>query len=302
MQFETSLSYRETGSTETGRVNLGGVDHFYQWIRSPGGVGETPIGKKPVIVFVHGWGGSARYWESTARAICQDFDCLLYDLRGFARSPLPKTGLESLGGYELGDYAQDLGLLLDHFGLERVYLNGHSLGASIAALFAGQFPQRVERLILTCNGIFEYNALSFKTFHFVGGYVVKFRFPWFLSVPLAGRLFMARFLHRPLPDVISREFLEDYLMADEAAAVGTIYTAVSEQAALEMPQVFANLAVPTLLVSGEKDIIIPPQLGRNAAALNGRIEYLEIPQTAHFPMLEDGEAYLRGIRAFLRGD
>lgn len=47
------------------------------------------------MVFIHGWGGSSRYWEATAQALCGEFDCLLYDLRGFGRSTLGASQLES---------------------------------------------------------------------------------------------------------------------------------------------------------------------------------------------------------------
>jgi proline iminopeptidase len=57
--------------------------------------------------------------------------------------------------------------------------------------------------------------------------------------------------------------------------------------------------VPTLLISGQYDQIIPPKLGRRAAQLNQKIEYFEIPGTAHFPMLEKPDVYLEKVQEFL---
>ena len=271
-------------------VKLRGADHYCQWIRQPS---DDP---KPVMVFIHGWGGSARYWESTAWALAPQFDCLLYDLRGFGRSAqLPATPAD----YSLEAYADDLAALLDHFGLERVYLNGHSVGASIAVLFLQRYPRRAIRTILTCSGLFDYNPITFAAFHQAGTWVVKLRFQWFLQVPLAGRLFMSRFVHRPLDAASNAQFLRDYLLADEAAATGTIYTAVSRHAAQVMPGAFADIAVPTLLIAGAEDQIIPPHLARRAAACNDRIDYCELPATAHFPMLEDAATYCQRVRRFL---
>ena len=275
-------------------INLRGADHYYEWIRKPSN-GE----KKPVLVFIHGWGGSGRYWKSTASALGDRFDCLLYDIRGFGRSRLPENHPIS---YEMEEYAEDLAILLDTLSLEQVYLNAHSMGASLATLFLSRYPQKVKRAILTCSGIFEYNPITFNLFHLAGTYVVKLRFDWFSRVPTMDRLFMARFLHRPIPKAERQAFLEDYLLADEAAAAGTIYTAVSKHAATVMPEAFANLSVPTLLVAGEKDIIIPTRLAKKAAGLNpDYIEYFELPQTAHFPMLEDAPTYLEKVRGFLDG-
>jgi pimeloyl-ACP methyl ester carboxylesterase len=280
-------------------INIRGVDHYYEWIGVPGQ--PMPSGK-PVLVFIHGWAGSTRYWQSTALAFAEQFDCLLYDMRGFGRSLLPRpipSEVEALG-CELDSFADDLALLLDALGIEKVCLNAHSTGGSVAVVFLNRYPQRVERAILTCNGVFEYNAWAFKTFYFFSGYVVAFRPQWLKNIPGVDRLFMARFVRQALPQAINRAFLEDFLMADHEVALGTVYTAVSKKAAEEMPGEFAQLTVPTLLISGEYDQIIPAELGRTAAAFNDKVEHVIIKNTAHFPMLEDAETYLDVTRAFLQ--
>jgi pimeloyl-ACP methyl ester carboxylesterase len=275
-------------------ISINGVEHYYEWITVD--KGDRPTGK-PVMVFLHGWAGSARYWESTAAALSGEFDCLLYDMRGFGRSPLPKEPIES--SYELKTYARDLAQLLTALNLSRVFINAHSTGASIATLFLNLYPEKVEKAILTCSGIFEYDEKAFAAFHKFGGYVVKFRPPWLASIPLVDRMFMARFLYRSLPSDVSLAFLQDFLMADRQAAMGTMVTAVSKKAAEEMPGEFSRLRVPTLLVAGEFDRIIPAIMGQQAAALSEQVEFVIIPKTAHFPMLEDAATYLQRIRDFL---
>jgi pimeloyl-ACP methyl ester carboxylesterase len=279
-------------------LQIRGVDHYYEWIRVED---SSTSSTKPVMIFLHGWAGSARYWEHTARALVQNFDCLLYDLRGFGRSRLPRPLIQDISdiGYELETYAEDLALLLDQFGLNRVYLNAHSTGTSIAVFFLNLHPERVERAILTCAGVFEYDEKAFNAFYKFGGYVVGFRPAWLSKIPLVDRLFMARFLRRPIPGAARLAFLEDFLAADYEAALGTIFTAVSQKAVEVMPKEFAHLTVPTLLVSGQYDQIIPAVMGEQAAALNEKIQQVVIPNTAHFPMLEDEATYLKVIHDFL---
>ncbi|MFM5998904.1 MAG: alpha/beta fold hydrolase [Dolichospermum sp.] len=270
-------------------INVRGVDHYYKWVRKPSNI------IKPVMVFMHGWAGSGRYWQSTAEALLDNFDCLLYDMRGFGRSHVQPDL-----SYELTEYAEDLAVLLNQLNLERVYINAHSMGASIATLFLNRYPQKVEKAILTCSGIFEYDEKAFAAFYKFGGLVVKFRPKWLGKIPLADRMFMARFLHSPIPKSERQAFLEDFINADYQAALGTIFTSVSKEQAEFMPQEFAKLTVPTLLVAGEYDIIIPAELGKKAAALNDKIKLTIIPNTAHFPMLEDAETYLVRVKDFLK--
>jgi len=287
------------------------VEHYYQWITASGG-DRDPHADRPVMVFVHGWGGSARYWESTARTLSDRFDCLLYDLRGFGRSRLPapsrdaapnfpsKAELET--DFSLENYAEDLAELLDALGLDRVCLNAHSMGASIATLFANRYRDRLDRVILTCSGIFDYDPLTFNAFHAVSRWVVIIRPRWMGQIAGLEGLFMQRFLHREIPVQDKRDFLADFCMAGFDAALGTIYTSVSRHAATIMPKEFAQVSVPTLLVAGEHDIIIPAAMGERAASLSPAIEYVCIPDTAHFPMLEDAPTYRAAVDRFLTHD
>ncbi|MEO0852521.1 MAG: alpha/beta hydrolase [Cyanobacteria bacterium J06648_11] len=283
-------------------VEIDGIPHYYEWI-----LGEKRD-RKPVMVFVHGWGGSSRYWESTARALSDTYDCLIYDMRGFGRSSFKSQQRDADNphpdprhpSYSMETYVEQLKSLLDALQLDRVSLHAHSMGASIAALFASRYGDRLHQLVLTCSGIFAYNKLTFTLFHRIGGLVVSFRPAWLPAIPGSDRLFMARFVHKPLPQHDSQAFLNDYLQADGSANLGTMYTCVSKHASIVMPQAFSALSVPTLLVAGEKDIIIPPRLGQQAAQLNDAIQYVEIPKVAHFPMLERPEAYLETLQNFLQ--
>ncbi|MBF2004663.1 MAG: alpha/beta hydrolase [Chlorogloeopsis fritschii C42_A2020_084] len=297
-------------------INVRGVEHYYEWMRKP-----SISQQKPVMVFIHGWAGSARYWRSTAAALSEQFDCLLYDLRGFGRSrgkpaavaqaseavieshsPQQESEAARELTYELEEYAHDLAALLDELKIQRAYIHAHSMGASVGTLFINRYSDRVEKAILTCSGIFEYDEKAFAAFYKFGGYVVKFRPKWLEKIPFVDRMFMARFLHSPIPAQERRAFLQDFLIADYDAALGTIFTSVSKAAAELMPQEFAWIAQPTLIISGEYDKIIPAEMGRQAAALNDKVEFVVIPNTAHFPMLEDASTYLRRVREFLQID
>jgi pimeloyl-ACP methyl ester carboxylesterase len=284
-------------------ISIRGVNHYVEWMTQEQGLSDDRPSQscKPVMVFVHGWAGSTRYWRQIARALSHQFDCLLYDMRGFGQSHLPRPVPEEVAnlGYSLESYADDLAALLDELNVGNVVINAHSTGASIATVFVNRWGDRCQRLILTCSGVFEYNKLAFSAFHAVSRYVVGFRPKWFLNIPGLDRLFMIRFLSQAIEPSAYREFLEDFVEADHESALGTVFTAVSEQAAVNMPEEFRQLTVPTLLVSGERDQIIPVKLGRKAAELSAMVKHVIIPKTGHFPMLEDTSTYLSVVNDFL---
>lgn len=280
-------------------VNVKGVPHYYEWITESS---SFEVGDKPTLVFLHGWAGSARYWQRPAQAFTHKFNCLLYDMRGFGRSQIPADHRQATldRGFELDTFAADLADLLDALGLEQIYLNAHSMGATVAVYFLNQHGDRVKQAILTCNGVFEYDKAAFEAFYRFGGYVVALRPQWLSKIPLMPTFFMSRFLSRPIPAAEKQAFLADFLMADYETALGTIFTSVSQKATEVMPDEFSQISVPTLLVAGEFDKITPAKLGKTAADLNEKIEYALIPRTGHFPMLEAPEQYLQAVNGFLR--
>ena len=109
-------------------------------------VNEWP-GKGPAVFCIHGLTANHTCWQSMADTLAPDYRLMAYDLRGRGESEKP------LKGYSLEIHAQDLGALLDHFGLKSAIIMGHSLGAHIGLFFAAQFPKRVRRLILVDGGI-----------------------------------------------------------------------------------------------------------------------------------------------------
>jgi pimeloyl-ACP methyl ester carboxylesterase len=76
----------------------------------------------------------------TARVLSRKYHVITYDLRGHGRSGSPQSG------YTLEHMTDDLRALLDHVGVERVHLVGHSFGARIALCATIQQPERIASL------------------------------------------------------------------------------------------------------------------------------------------------------------
>jgi proline iminopeptidase len=270
-------------------IDLYGTEHYYE-LTVPVDTGAPPL------VLVHGWCGSARYWQPLVDTYRATARCLVYDLRGFGRSRL---GSASSRDFSLESYCRDLALLLDRLGLDRVDLNAHSMGASIGLTFANLYPERVRRLVLTCTGVFQYQMLLFESFYLASNLVIAARPPWIVSIPAMRRAFQRRFVHRLLPDTVARTFIEDYVVASAEAARGTLTASIGKHATFAMPDAFRALSRPTLLISGEFDQIIPAAGARRAVEINPSLALEVIPDTAHFPMLEAPVRYLSLLSDFL---
>ena len=102
-----------------------------------------------VVVLVHGITASHVQWRAVARRLGERTDlCLLVpDLRGRGRSAAlpPSRGL--------GTHVEDLVALLDHAGVHRAVLVGHSMGAYVVALAAAEHPERARSVVLIDGGL-----------------------------------------------------------------------------------------------------------------------------------------------------
>lgn len=98
----------------------------------------------PVVVLVHGLGGSAEEWHNlTAYFVKAGFRVYRPDLPGFGRSEKPADF-----SYSVSDQAEIVARFLDALGLKQVDLGGTSMGGWIAQIVAGRYPERVRRLML----------------------------------------------------------------------------------------------------------------------------------------------------------
>lgn len=97
----------------------------------------------PLLFMLHGWMDSSATFQFVVDALASAWHVVAPDWRGFGAS-------EWLGQpYWFADYYGDLERLLDHYSPDRpARLVGHSMGASIASIYAGVRPSRVERLVM----------------------------------------------------------------------------------------------------------------------------------------------------------
>src|SRR3954470_18492788 len=108
-------------------------------------VSYAEAGTGPVLLLVHGMGGSAENWRAVIEPLARNHTVIVPNLPGHGGST--PGGDYSVGGLAAG--LRDLLLVLEH---DRATLVGHSLGGGIAMQFAYQFPEIVERLVLVSSG------------------------------------------------------------------------------------------------------------------------------------------------------
>ena len=107
--------------------------HFVEW------GAETA----PPLVLVHGGLDHGRSWDALAAVLAERFHIFAIDLAGHGDSE------HAIGGcYALTDFVFDLVEFYRHCGLAHASLIGHSMGGAICSIFAGSYPEKIDRLIL----------------------------------------------------------------------------------------------------------------------------------------------------------
>jgi len=108
----------------------------------------------PPLVMLHGWAASHKFWKYCFSAFSPRWRVIAPDLVGFGISEKPKRD------YTLDGLASWLGKFLDAMKLDRVTLVAHSIGGTIALLYALQNPGRIEKLVVSNPVIVGKTAFS----------------------------------------------------------------------------------------------------------------------------------------------
>lgn len=98
--------------------------------------------KAPLVFFLHGWMDSSATFQFVVDALKPSWHIIAPDWRGYGQSEWLSRP------YWFPDYYADLQCIVDHYSEEPVRLVGHSMGANIASIFSGLYPERVTQLVM----------------------------------------------------------------------------------------------------------------------------------------------------------
>ncbi|HET8758130.1 MAG TPA: alpha/beta hydrolase [Solirubrobacteraceae bacterium] len=246
-------------------------------------------GDGPDVLLIAGLGDPAEAWAYQLGGLSDRYRVTAFDNRGVGRTALPDDPLTT------ATMADDAAALLHALGAARVHVAGFSMGSLIAQELALRHPELVRSLVLMSS----------------------YARP---DARLRAQLELWRWLPTAAPD--ARAFYEAFftwVYTPRAHADGTVATFVDEALAFAHPQTvvgfraqldacvahdthdrLARIAVPTLVLAGEHDAIVPPHLGRAVAAQIPHARFEVMPGEAHQPFQEVPERFNDRVDAFWR--
>ncbi len=246
------------------------------------------IGSGPPMVLIHGMAGSSASWEPVLDRLAAHFSVVAVDLPGHGGSANPG------GDYSLGAHASCVRDLMIALGIERATIVGHSFGGGVAMQTAYQFPERCERLILVNSGGLGPEVAGFmRALSLPGSELV-------LSVGCSDRIVRAgsavarafqKIGLRPTPSTAA--VVQHYASLTSPGARTTLLRTlrgvidVGGQRVSAIDRLELASLIPTLIVWGERDRIIPVRHARDAhAAIPGSALRI-IDGAGHFPHHDD---------------
>jgi pimeloyl-ACP methyl ester carboxylesterase len=244
-------------------------------------------GTGPALLLIHGITGSSRTWAEVIPPLAERYTVIAPDLLGHGESAKPR------GDYSLGAHASGVRDLLIALGVDKATVVGHSLGGGVAMQFAYQFPERVDRLVLVSSGGLgeEVHMLLRAATLPAAEYVL----PLLCAEPLrnAGAS-VARLLGRaglrPNRDLeeMARGFASLGDLEARQAFVHTVRAImdISGQRVSARDRLYLAATVPTLLVWGERDRMIPVAHGRAAQEAMPGSRCIVYADAGHFPHLD----------------
>ncbi len=263
-------------------------------------IGYRRGGQGPVLLLLHGIAGSSLTWVPAMRLLQRDYTVLAPDFLGHGASEKP------LGDYSLGNLATVLRDFLNLLGIDRATVVGQSFGGGVAMQFSYQFPERCERLVLVDAGGLGREVSWILRFMTLPGaeYVMPALFPAF--VRNWGDPVFRFFGVRGFRNAEAVEMWRSYRSLTEGesrrAFVRTVRSVIDPggQSVSAVDRLYLTAHMPTLIVWGDRDRIIPLDHAYLAheAIPNSRLEVLE--GVGHFPHVEDPVRFVEILTDFLR--
>ena len=245
----------------------------------------TDDGAGVPLLLIHGFPLCGAAWSRQVAAFKNQFRVLVPDLRGFGASPATE------GPVAMSRYAEDLQALIQHLALEPVLLAGHSMGGYVALAFAKAYPQALRGLVLvgskaaadTPEAAAARLALAERVRVEGASVAVAAMAPKMLAagngdaaMAAAVRAFMAP----SQPQGVISALLG---MADRPAATPWL----------------DQIRVPTLVIAGVDDALIPPAEAESLAAAIPGAQLALIPEAGHLVAFEQPEAFNEALRGWL---
>jgi len=234
-------------------------------------------GHGPAVAFAPGFMGITDIWRSQMEALSSRYRCIAFDNRGAGRSDKPVPRIR----YGVERHAADLALVLDHAGVERTVLIGHSMGGNTACRFHGSHPQRVAGIV------FIGSYVSGAQIAGIGNTIDRIRDAVTMK---AQRIAFYRSVG--LPEDIAMEAAKWPLYA----VLGNAESFMAFDGAAQLP----HIRVPCLIIHGSNDIVSPYEpCGTELAALLPDVEVELLDGVNHCPMTERPEATNERLLRFL---
>ncbi len=272
----------------SGFVDLpGGVRMHYQ------AAGDPAL---PVIVLVHGYGDSFTSWEGWTPVLAKERRVLSIDLPGHGLTRSPEGYRASAGGFVS---------LVDSFatalGLSRFAIAGNSMGGGIAWQYALAHPERLSALILVDAAGWPMPPpkdlpLAFR--------ILQYRIGRWALTHIDNRPLISEGLRKDVydPAVITEAFIDRWAEFQRAPGHREILMSADlGSLASASDASLAALHVPTLVIHGEVDPIIPFASGERFAAAIPGARLLGYPKVGHLPQVEVPAQSAADVAKFLAG-
>ena len=241
------------------------------------------------VVLVHGWGMSVRTWDYTLPALVDaGHRVVLLDHRGCGQSSkdFEDLGIEAIAG--------DVVALVEHLGLQRVVLNGWSMGGAVVTAAAHRLEQRCAGLVLTCGATPCYLQ---KSDYGHGG--TDEALAETLGAMAADRVnFLAGLAAGVFATEVSQQVVDwmwgIFLQSSPLAA-----QSLGDLGPLDQRATMAALNAPILSFVGSKDEVVDPAVCRSVADYGADVTLVECAESGHAPFIEEPELYQRELLGFI---
>jgi pimeloyl-ACP methyl ester carboxylesterase len=252
-----------------------------------------------VVLLIHGLAGSSKTWDLVVPRLSEHYDVIAPDLLGHGESAKPS------GDYSLGSFASGLRDFLAVLDVPRVTIVGHSFGGGVAMQLAYQHPRLVDRLVLVGSGGLGREVSWLLRILSLPG--AEYLMPLWFPKPIVeratevGRFLGRRDIRHPRFSELWRAYSSLAGASNRTAFVRTMRGVIEPggQSVTAGDRLYLAARVPTLIVWGDRDGVIPVQHGIDAHEKIDNSQLVILDGVGHFPHVEAADRFTAALVDFL---
>lgn len=242
-------------------------------------------GRGRPVILLHGWLGSWGLWQETMEYLGRYYRTYALDFWGFGESD------KDIGTFEVTNFVAQVGQFMDHLGIVRAPLVGHSMGGTTSLSVALEYPERVSKVCVIGSPV-NGNSLAF---------LLKLSGLRPIAILVHNMMWALKLGIKVAAPIITKDPRWPEMIGQDLSqtSVDSFLMSIASLRKTDLTDQVSQLKMPVMGMYGDKDVIVSPKQWQPLQGGVPQAQIIRYPDAGHFIMLDRPALFRENLKGFL---